>query len=232
MPDDAADVTETVAAIIREVDGNHELGAAALAEALVNRGVTVKAQAERRAYAVATRLRDGSTRALSTTFATPGEAARELAVLLGDDYYRDQNPFVATTVQSPWVLVDEPTLVAAGLRSRAVTVVNPAAIGDPDASPILRLDPSIANLIHQAPTAAEQSTPHTPETVDADVAPTCPECGHDVPIVSSRDREGLHWARHTVTGSLTSSDGPECENSGDDWEDPRVTDWTPGNQSW
>lgn len=62
MPDDAADVTETVAAIIREVDGNHELGAAALAEALVNRGVTVKAQAERRGTEHTTYARDGGCR--------------------------------------------------------------------------------------------------------------------------------------------------------------------------
>lgn len=64
--------------------------------------------------------------------------------------------------------------------------------------------------------------------------PSCSECGHTVPIVHSRDRDGLRWARHTVTGSLTSSDGPECENSGADWEDPDpgLACWTPGNQQW
>lgn len=233
MSDHHAEVVETVAAMIREADGSHELGAAALAEALVNRGVTIKTGNESRTYAVATRLRDGCTRVLSTTFPTPADAARELAVMLGDDYYRDQHPFVATTVESPWVPVDEPVLVAAGLRTQAVTVLNPAAIGDPDASPILRLDSSMARLIHQAPTSSEPNAPELSETtVNAGVEPTCPECGHEVPVVSSRGRESLHWARHTVTGSLTSSDGPECENSGDDWEDPRVTDWTPGNQSW
>ena len=62
--------------------------------------------------------------------------------------------------------------------------------------------------------------------------PTCPDCGHTVPIVHSRGREELHWARHAVTGSLTSSDGPECENSGSEWEDEGTTSWTPGNQGW
>lgn len=154
MADHDAEVIETVAAMIREVDGNHELGAAALAEALVNRGVTIKTTAQRRTYAVATRLGDGSTRALSIAFATPSEAARELAVMQGDDYYRDQHPFVATTVESPWVPVDEPVLVVAG-QAPAVSVLNPAAIGDPDASPILRLNPSMASLIHQAPSNTE-----------------------------------------------------------------------------
>jgi hypothetical protein len=231
MPDHDAEVVQTVAAMIREVDGNHQLGAAALAEALVNHGVTIKTGTERRTYAVATKLRDGTTRALSTTFPTPGEAAHELAVMLGDDYYRDQHPSIATTVESPWVPVDEPALTATGRHAPAATVLNPAAIGDPEASPILRLNPSMASLIHQRQ-APEHSAPEPPEAGHAGIEPTCPECGHAVPIVSSRDREGLHWARHTITGSLTSSDGPECENSGDDWEDPGTTDWTPGNQSW
>lgn len=39
--DHDAEVVGTVAAVIREVDGSHELGAAALAKALVNRGVTI-----------------------------------------------------------------------------------------------------------------------------------------------------------------------------------------------
>ncbi|SLH41738.1 Uncharacterised protein [Mycobacteroides abscessus subsp. massiliense] len=63
--------------------------------------------------------------------------------------------------------------------------------------------------------------------------PICPECGHTVPIVFSRDREGLHWARHTIAGSLTAPRGAqECDNSGSEWEDPKLTSWTPGNQGW
>ncbi len=38
MVDQDAGVIEELAAVIRAVDGSHELGAAALAEALVNRG--------------------------------------------------------------------------------------------------------------------------------------------------------------------------------------------------
>jgi len=40
MADHDADTIATLAALIREIDGSHELGAAALAEALVHRGVT------------------------------------------------------------------------------------------------------------------------------------------------------------------------------------------------
>ncbi len=149
MVDQDAGVIEELAAVIRAVDGSHELGAAALAEALVNRGVTIKAQAERRAYAVAARHRDGNTRALSQSFATLGEAAHELAWMRGDDYYRHRHPFVATCVEAPWVPVDEDVLVAAGLRAPAVATVNPAAIGDPEVAPILRIDPSVAGLFRQ-----------------------------------------------------------------------------------
>lgn len=127
MADQDAGVIEHLAAVIREVDGRHQLGAAALAEALVDRGVTIKAQPERRAYAVAARHHDGTTRALSQSFATLSEAAHELARMRGDDYYRDQHPFVATCAESPWVPVDEDVLVAAGLRAPAVTTADPAA---------------------------------------------------------------------------------------------------------
>lgn len=51
----------------------------------------------------------------------------------------------------------------------------------------------------------------------------CPECGHVVPIVQCRELEDLRWARHTLSGNLDRNDGPECENSGDVWEDPRTT---------
>lgn len=152
--------------------------------------------------------------------------------MLGDDRYRDQRPFVATTVESPWVPVDEFALAAAGVHAPAATVLNPAAIGDPEASPMLRLNPSMASLVHQGQAHPDRSASELQEAGHAGVEPRCPECGHDIPIVFSRDREGLHWARHTVTGSLTSSDGRECESSGDDWEDPGSTGWTPGNQSW
>ncbi len=53
-------------------------------------------------FAVATRLGDGSIRALSKSFGTRGEAEHELAVLMGDDYYRDQRPFVATSWKPQW----------------------------------------------------------------------------------------------------------------------------------
>lgn len=150
MDDQDSGVIDKLAAVIREVDGRHKLGAAALAEALVDRGVTIKTQAERRTYSVAARHRDGNTRALSQSFATLSEAAHELARMRGDDYYRDRHPFVATCVESPWVPVDEDVLVAAGLRSPAVTAGNPAAIGDPEVAPVLRIDPSVASLFQQA----------------------------------------------------------------------------------
>ena len=41
MADHDADTIATLAALIRDVDGSHQLGAAALAEALVHRGVTI-----------------------------------------------------------------------------------------------------------------------------------------------------------------------------------------------
>lgn len=65
-----------------------------------------------------------------------------------DDHYHDQRPIIATTVESPWARADEPTLLAAG-PAPAVTVVNPAAIGDPGATPILCIDPGVANLLNQ-----------------------------------------------------------------------------------
>lgn len=163
MSDDDASVIEAVAAMIRDVDGNHDLGAAALAEGLVARGVTIKPQPERRVYAVATTLPDRTTRPLSTTFPTPGAAAQELAAMLGDDYYRDQQPFIATTVEPQWVPIDEPTLIATGRHAPAVTVINPEAIGDPNVSPILQIDPSIATQIRQEPRNFEQNAAPKPK---------------------------------------------------------------------
>jgi hypothetical protein len=141
---------EAVAELIRDVDGSHELGAAALAEALVHRGVTLRARGEQRVYAVATKPRDGNARAMSESFTTLDAAMHELAVMRGDDYYLDQHPFIATCVETPWVPVDEDVLVASGFRVPPVTVVNPTAIGDPDVAPILCLGPDAAELIHQA----------------------------------------------------------------------------------
>ncbi|GAB1816074.1 hypothetical protein [Mycobacterium sp. MUNTM1] len=76
----SAESINALATLIREVDGSHTLGAAALAETLVVRGVTITAR-EQWAYAVATRNSDASIRALSQSFATPREAEHELAVL-------------------------------------------------------------------------------------------------------------------------------------------------------
>lgn len=60
-------------------------------------------------FAVATQLGDGSIRALSKSFGTRGEAEHELAVLLGDDYYRDQRPFVAASWEPRWLRLDATT---------------------------------------------------------------------------------------------------------------------------
>jgi hypothetical protein len=68
----------------------------------IDRAVGHSALAGDVVFAVATRLGDGSIRALSKSFASRGEAEQELAVLLGDDYYRDQRPFVATSWKPQW----------------------------------------------------------------------------------------------------------------------------------
>ncbi|MFV8176922.1 hypothetical protein [Mycolicibacterium peregrinum] len=47
--------------------------------------------------------------------------------------------------------------------------------------------------------------------------PSCPDCGHTVPICHTSGNEDWHWARHTQTGNLTSGDSPECDNSGKPW---------------
>lgn len=60
-------------------------------------------------FAVVTQLGDGSIRALSKSFGTRGEAEHELAVLLGDDYYRDQRPFVAASWEPRWLRLDATT---------------------------------------------------------------------------------------------------------------------------
>lgn len=54
-------------------------------------------------FAVATRLTDGRIRALSKHCATRAEAERELSALLGDDYYRDQCPFIAAGWETQWL---------------------------------------------------------------------------------------------------------------------------------
>lgn len=48
--------------------------------------------------------------------------------------------------------------------------------------------------------------------------PTCPVCLFVVPICTSNTQPGLHWARHTILGELTSGDSPECRNSGQPWQ--------------
>lgn len=105
IADERAGLITALAAVIREVDGSHSLGAAALAEALVERGVTFKNH-KVRVYAPATVRSDGTVEPVTNPFDTPAEAERELAGLLGDDYYRDQRPFIATSDAPVWRAVD------------------------------------------------------------------------------------------------------------------------------
>lgn len=91
----------TLASVIREVDGSHSLGAAALAEALIARGVTVSSPTSR-VYAAATLLSDGTVEPISASFSTLAEAEQDLAILRGDDYYRDRRPFIATSQVPHW----------------------------------------------------------------------------------------------------------------------------------
>lgn len=96
-----AELVTTLAAVIREVDGSHSLGAAELAEALVERGVRIS-DPDRCVYAVATVCRDGTIEPVSNSFGTEAEAQQDLAVLCGDDYYRDREPFIASSSAQVW----------------------------------------------------------------------------------------------------------------------------------
>lgn len=78
------------------------MGAAALAEALVERGVLP--EGSRRVYAAATVRSDGTVEPVSDLL--PTRAAAELAGLLGYDYYRACSPFIATSVAQVWRPVD------------------------------------------------------------------------------------------------------------------------------
>ncbi|WP_131722473.1 hypothetical protein [Mycolicibacterium conceptionense] len=100
-------LVDTLAALLREVDGSHSLGAAALAEELVKRGVTIEV-AGSRVYAPAALRGDGTIEPVSNSFSTLDLAEQELAGLLGDDYYRDCRPFVATSVAQVWRPVEVP----------------------------------------------------------------------------------------------------------------------------
>lgn len=103
--DDTAGLIATVATLIRQASGGHVLDAAQLAQVLVERGVTLVDQG--RVYAAATVCDDGTVAPVSDSFATRTEAEHDLAVLLGDDYYRDRQPFIATSVLPAWRPVDE-----------------------------------------------------------------------------------------------------------------------------
>ena len=102
----SAELITRVAALIRDVDGGHTLGAAQLAEALVERGVTIADPASR-VFAAATFDSTGTIVPLSNSFPTQAEAQEDLAALLGDDYYRDQRPFIATAIAALWRPVGE-----------------------------------------------------------------------------------------------------------------------------
>lgn len=119
---DHADLITTLAAMIREVDGSHSLGAAALAEALVERGVTFE-DPKARVYAAATVRSDGTVEPVSNPFDTRAQAEHDLALLLGDDYYRDCRPFIATSTAPVWrpVAAGECPLNAGGTDVRAAT---------------------------------------------------------------------------------------------------------------
>lgn len=97
-----AEQITAIAAVIRDVDGAHTLGAAALAEALVDRGVRIPGPTEWLYAAAAVADADGMVHPVSAPFPTAAEAEQELATLLGDDYYRDRRPFIATTPRQLW----------------------------------------------------------------------------------------------------------------------------------
>lgn len=67
-----------------------------------------------RFYAVAVKGADGVIQEVSGSFATFEEASRELSQLLGDDFYRDRDPFVATRLEEPWTLVQTQHVVRGG----------------------------------------------------------------------------------------------------------------------
>lgn len=100
-----ADQVGRLGALIREVDGSHSMGAAALAEALFERGVRFE-DPGLRVYAAATVRADGTVEPVSNPLPTRDAAEQELAGLLGDDYYRDCRPFIATSVTQIWRPVD------------------------------------------------------------------------------------------------------------------------------
>lgn len=106
--DNTVSVT-TLAALIRRVDGGHCMGAAQLAEALMQHGVTIAGPAEQQ-YAAAISRGDGTVEPVSSPFATRAEAEHDLAVLLGDDYYRDRRPFVATATKQTWTPLEPATV--------------------------------------------------------------------------------------------------------------------------
>lgn len=55
-------------------------------------------------YAMVTRLGDGTLSAMSKACETAGEAERELAWMLGDDFYRDRHPFIGVRRKvTPWM---------------------------------------------------------------------------------------------------------------------------------
>ncbi len=99
-----ADLIGRLAALIREVDGSHSMRAAALAEALVERGV--RPEGSGRVYAAATVRSDGTVEPVSDLLPTRAAAEQELTGLLGDDYYRACSPFIATSVAQVWRPVD------------------------------------------------------------------------------------------------------------------------------
>ncbi|AOS94878.1 hypothetical protein AN480_27795 (plasmid) [Mycobacterium intracellulare subsp. chimaera] len=55
-----------------------------------------------RVYAAAALNSDGEVQPVSTSFETPAQAGQDLAGLLGDDYFRDRQPFVATAIVQKW----------------------------------------------------------------------------------------------------------------------------------
>ncbi|WP_396909944.1 hypothetical protein [Mycolicibacterium sp.] len=58
--------------------------------------------ADARLFAAATVAGDGTIQPVSGTFSTAAQAEEDLAALLGDDYYRDRHPFVATAIAPTW----------------------------------------------------------------------------------------------------------------------------------
>ncbi|WP_131823274.1 hypothetical protein [Mycobacteroides chelonae] len=64
-------------------------------------------EADGRVYAAAAVEDTGTVCPISRTFGTQTEAEQDLAVLLGDDYYKDRQPFIAAAPSQTWRPIEQ-----------------------------------------------------------------------------------------------------------------------------